>query len=97
MESTKETPDTAASPQLATITVSAMPMVTASSCSTTSGQIRRLSARFENIIEPSSHSSQKPPCGNGKTIILTLRFSKRIVKFPQAFRAVLEIHAFLFI
>ncbi len=47
MESTREMPDTAASPTFVTITVSAMPMVTASSCSMTSGTSSRTSARLE--------------------------------------------------
>ena len=49
MESTREMPDTAASPVLVTMTVSAMPMVTASSCSITRGMIRRRSALRGNI------------------------------------------------
>ena len=47
MESTREIPDTAASPTLVTMTVSAMPIVTANSCSITSGTSSRTSAWFE--------------------------------------------------
>ena len=47
-ESTSEMPDTAASPTRDTIIVSAMPTVTASSCSTISGRISAHSARVEN-------------------------------------------------
>ena len=46
--STRDTPLTAASPALDTITTSAMPTATASSCSTTSGQSRAVSSRPEN-------------------------------------------------
>lgn len=48
IESTSETADTAVSPALATITVSAMPVITAKNCSPTSGQISRRSAGREN-------------------------------------------------
>ncbi len=41
IESTSETPETATSPTLATIRVSAMPMVAASTCSIISGTISR--------------------------------------------------------
>ena len=46
--STRDTPDTAASPAVVTITVSAMPTVISSSCSMTSGMISRSSACREN-------------------------------------------------
>ena len=49
MESTSDTPATAASPQLVTITVSAIPMATAKNCSTISGQISRASCFLLNI------------------------------------------------
>ena len=49
MESTKEIPDTAASPQVATINVSAIPMVMAKNCSTTKGNINLISCFLENI------------------------------------------------
>ena len=48
MLSTRETPDTAASPSEVTMTVSAMPMVMARSCSIINGIIRRRSALPEN-------------------------------------------------
>ena len=47
-EGESETADTAVSPALATITVSAMPVITAKNCSPTSGQISRRSAGREN-------------------------------------------------
>ena len=49
--STSEMPETAASPTLATIMVSAMPMVTASSCSITSGTISLRRPSFENSMD----------------------------------------------
>ena len=53
MVSTRETPDTAASPADDTITVSAMPMVTAKSCSSTSGIINRFKSCLENNLSVS--------------------------------------------
>ena len=60
MESTRETPDTAASPQLETMIVSIMPMVTARNCSTTSGRISRFKSRFVNRF-PAFSSTRIPP------------------------------------
>lgn len=56
--STRETPDTEASPQLATITESAMPMVTARNCSTIRGRIRIRSCLRVNM-PPYFPSSRK--------------------------------------
>ena len=50
MESTREIPDTAASPTLVTMTVAAMPIVTANSCSITSEMCIRDSFYFLQII-----------------------------------------------
>lgn len=52
MESTSEIPETAASPQEETITVSAMPIVTASICSMISGTIRFRRLLLENTFSP---------------------------------------------
>ena len=49
MASTSETPETAASPQTETMTVSAMPMVMDRNCSTISGIISRCRSFLENI------------------------------------------------
>ena len=52
MESTREIPETAASPQEETITVSATPMVTARSCSMMRGTIKLRRALLENTVSP---------------------------------------------
>ena len=52
MESTREMPETAASPQEETITVSAIPMVTARSCSITRGMMSFRRSLFENTSSP---------------------------------------------
>ena len=46
--STRDTPDTAASPTLATMMLSAIPTRTASICSMISGMMRAISARLSN-------------------------------------------------
>ena len=64
-ESMSDTPETAASLQLATITVSAMPMVMASACSTISGTSSfRRSARLNilsNLLSPFPLQKSRAP------------------------------------
>ena len=52
IESTSETPETAASPTLDTMKVSAMPTVAASTCSMISGMISRTKSLLVNISKP---------------------------------------------
>lgn len=58
MESTREIPDTAASPQVETIMVSIMPMVTASNCSSMSGMSRRRRSSLEKSMMDALFLSQ---------------------------------------
>ena len=67
--STKLTPEMAASPQRETIIVSAMPTVTSSSCSTSSGPVRTSRSRSEN-------SGFRPPNrGAFFSFVASIRFS----------------------